>query len=141
MRKLKYCKKRFKTTMKKTKNSSQRTKVFPGKISHICVWLKCTSVKSELGISPFRQNRKNYIFHVRPIRGPNNSNLKYKLVEDTIRRFLFTWLKINWIGFLRRCKFWPVVFLWSNLWRRDSWDDSVRICTIKFTQHPIVTNW
>ena len=38
-----------------------------------------------------------------------------------------TWQKFNRIGFSRRCKFWPVVFLWSNLWRRDSFDDSVRI--------------
>ena len=42
-----------------------------------------------------------------------------------ISKFLVTWQKINWIGFSRIQIFWLVVFLWSNLWRRDSWDDSV----------------
>ena len=59
--------------------------------------------------------------------GTNNSKLEYKLFEDKIKRFLVTWQKFKWIGFLRRCKFLLVVFLWNNLWRRDSWDDSVRI--------------
>ena len=77
--------------------------------------------KIRIGNQPISTKQKeSYIFHVRPKRGTNNSKLKYKLVEDTIRIFLVTWQKINWIGFLRRCKFWPVVFLWSNLWRHGS---------------------
>ena len=73
--------------------------------------------------------------------GVEKIQLKYELVENTIRRFLVTWQKINWIGFSRRCKFWLVVFLWSNIWRRERTDDSVIIRTIKSTLLPIVMNW
>ena len=81
-----------------------------------------------MGISPSRQNRKKAIYFMSVPEGVQTIHkLKYKLVEDTIKGFLVTWQNINWIGFSRHCKFWPVVFLWSNLWMRDSCDDSVRI--------------
>ena len=80
--------------------------------------------KIRIGNQPISKNKKKQIessiFHVRPRRGTNNSKLKYKLVEDMISRFLVTWQKFNWIGFSIRCKFWPVVFWRSDLWRRDS---------------------
>ena len=73
-----------------------------------------------MGYQPIlTKEKESSIFHVRTRRGTKNSKLKYKLVEDTIRKFLVTWQKINWIGFSRHWNFWLVVFLWNNLWMRE----------------------
>ena len=78
------------------------------------IWI---SPKPDLVISPFWQNRKQWIFHVRPRRGStiNSTNLQKNYFESiqTIRNWY-----INWIG-IRLARFF-------GTWKNHNWLGSSR---------------
>ena len=84
-------------------------------------------------------NREYFMSSSEGVQTIQNWNINW--LKTQLTRFIATWKKINWIGFLRCSKFWLIIFFWNYIWRRERSDDSVRICTIKYTLLPNLTYW